>query len=86
MEFNLVKGNITKAQVEFCDWAESGPEASDGKQQTEFDVVAGANSIDVDITADLSKGLGQLALQLARQGAAIGEAEIVVTKMVLSIA
>ena len=84
MEFNLVKGNITKAQVEFCDWAESGPEASDGKQQTEFDVVAGANSIDVDITTDLSKGLGQLALQLARQGAAIGEAEIVVTKMVLS--
>ena len=83
MEFNLVKGNITKAQVEFCDWAESGPEASDGKQQTEFDVVAGANSIDVDITADLSKGLGQLALQFARQGAAIGEAEIVVTKMVL---
>lgn len=84
MEFNLVKGNITKAQVEFCDWAESGPEASDGKQQTEFDVVAGANSVDVAITTDLSKGLGQLALQLARQGAAIGEAEIVVTKMVLS--
>ena len=84
MEFNLVKGNITKAQVEFCDWAESGPEASDGKQQTEFDVVAGANSVDIAITTDLSKGLGQLALQLARQGAAIGEAEIVVTKMVLS--
>ena len=84
MEFNLVKGNITKAQVEFCDWAESGPEASDGKQQTEFDVVAGANSVDIAITTDLTKGLGQLALQLARQGAAIGEAEIVVTKMVLS--
>ena len=84
MEFNLVKGNITKAQVEFCDWAESGPEASDGKQQTEFDVGAGANSVDIAITTDLTKGLGQLALQLARQGAAIGEAEIVVTKMVLS--
>ena len=84
MEFNVLKGNISKAQVEFMDWAASGPEASDGKQQTEFDVVAGANSVDVDITADLSKGIGQLALQFARQGAAIGEAEIVVTKMVLT--
>ena len=84
MEFNLVKGNITKAQVEFCDWGNTEAESNDGKQQTEFDVVAGANSVDIAITTDLSKGLGQLALQLARQGAAIGEAEIVVTKMVLS--
>ena len=84
MEFNLVKGNITKAQVEFCDWGNTEAELNDGKQQSEFDVVAGANSIDIAITTDLSKGLGQLALQLARQGAAIGEAEIVVTKMVLS--
>ena len=84
MEFNLVKGNITKAQVEFCDWGNTEAELNDGKQQTEFDVVAGANSVDIAITTDLSKGLGQLALQLARQGAAIGEAEIVVTKMVLS--
>ena len=84
MEFNLVKGNITKAQVEFCDWGNTDAESNDGKQQTEFDVVAGANSVDIAITTDLSKGLGQLALQLARQGAAIGEAEIVVTKMVLS--
>ena len=84
MEFNLVKGNITKAQVEFCDWGNTEAELNDGKQQSEFDVVAGANSVDIAITTDLSKGLGQLALQLARQGAAIGEAEIVVTKMVLS--
>ena len=84
MEFNLVKGNITKAQVEFCDWGNTEAESNDGKQQTEFDVVAGANSVDIAITTDLTKGLGQLALQLARQGAAIGEAEIVVTKMVLS--
>ena len=84
MEFNLVKGNITKAQVEFCDWGNTEAESNDGKQQTEFDVVAGANSVDIAITTDLTKGLGQLALQLARQGADIGEAEIVVTKMVLS--
>ena len=61
--------------IEFADWGD-GIENEDGKQQNFFAVTEGRNVQTVEITTDLSKGLGQLNFFLNASGESIGNAKI----------
>ena len=75
LEFEVLEGNITEMGIEFADWGE-GIENEDGKQQSFFAVTEGRNIQTIEITTDLSKGLGQLNFFLNWNGTAIGNAKI----------
>ena len=75
LEFEVLEGNITEIGIEFADWGE-GAENEDGKQQNFFQVTEGRNIQVIEITTDLSKGLGQLNFFLNWNGESIGNAKI----------
>ena len=84
LEFEVLKGNATRGSIQFNDWAESEPEASDGKQETFFGFSStGVNRINIPVTADLSKGIGELSLRFGHDGDSIGQCEILVKKVSL---
>ncbi len=84
LEFEVLKGNATKGAIQFNDWAPSEPEASDGKQESWFDFTStGANRITIPVTADLSKGTGELLLRFGHSGNEIGQCEILVKRVSL---
>ena len=84
LEFEVLNGNATKGSIEFNDWAPSGPEASDGKQESWFDFSStGVNRITIPVTVDLSKGIGELSLRFGYSGNEIGKCEILVKEVSL---
>ncbi|MCI5744933.1 MAG: hypothetical protein MR270_01465, partial [Erysipelotrichaceae bacterium] len=85
MELEILDGNVPTFQVEFTDWADDSTsvEATDGYQLVDVEVTNNKVVVDFEITTDLSKGLGQIALKFASLGAAAGDVEIVVTNISL---
>ena len=84
LEFEVLKGNATKGSIQFNDWAESEPEASDGKQESWFNFSSsGVNRITIPVTVDLSKGIGELSLRFGHDGDSIGQCEILVKEVSL---
>jgi hypothetical protein len=75
LEFEVLEGNITEMGIEFADWGD-GAANEDGKQQNFFQVTEGRNIQVIEITTDLSKGLGQLNFFLNWNGESIGNAKI----------
>ena len=75
LDFEVLEGNITEMGIEFADWGD-GVESDDGKQQNFFAVTEGRNVQTIEITTDLSKGVGQLNFFLNKSGESIGNAKI----------
>lgn len=84
LEFEVLNGNATAGAIQFNDWAQSEPEASDGKQESWFSFSStGVNRITIPVTADLSKGTGELSLRFGHSGTEIGQCEILVKRVSL---
>ena len=84
LEFEVLNGNATEGAIQFNDWAQSEPEASDGKQESWFNFSnTEVNRITIPVTADLSKGTGELLLRFGHSGSMIGNCEILVKRVSL---